>query len=717
MNRLARLAQRHPWRVIAAWVVLIVSLAPLALHLEDRLKAGGFEDPDGDSQQTARTLERAFGDPANFLQVVVRTDEGTPADVRDGVREAASTAGSTEHVTAVTTWRDDPALTADDGLTSMVLVGLDSDSTTTQNLVAPLRDDLASTSPESVEVDVTGAAALDYDLNVQSKADATRAELIAFPLLFLVLLLIFRSVVAMAVPLVLAGMTLVVTQGIGHVLTRFTDLSILFTNGVSLIGLAVAVDYSLFIVKRHREELEGSGSGAEAALATSMATAGHAVLFSGLAVVVALSSLLIPGLMVFTSIGLAGVVVTVVALAMSMSLLPAVLTVLGPRIDWGRLPRRRTGSAVVATSEASNRPRPGGRWRPVAVLLVLTAAFVAMAWPATGARLEVPVASADILPADADSRQGVEALRSSIGTASLFPIQAVVSGADPDAVTQAAAQFARSAQEVGGVERVALDPRTATDPDTGDAVARVALSTTLDPDSDGAHRLVEDLRSELAADGTPGVQATLGGATAGGADFDRVVVDSIPAILGAVVLATLALLGWAFRSWRLPVLALVLNGLVVGASLGLLTLYSRRVLDEDINSVTPVLLFAIMFGLSMDYLVIMISRMREHFAAGADHEAAIGRGLRQTAGLVNGAAVVMVAVFASFMSAEISIVRQLGLGLALAVVLDAVVVRMVLMPAALHVLGPRVWGRAARPATPTSSATVDPLDPELSGAR
>lgn len=723
MNRIARLAQRRPRWTIAAWLMLVIAMAPLAYHLEDRLRAGGFEDPAGESSQATRTLQRAFGDPANSLQVVVHTDDGTPADVRAGVRAAATVAEGTEHVTRVTTSSQDPSLASEDGRTSMILVALDADNTTTQNLVERLRDDLAATTPGDVEVDVTGAPALDYDLNVQSKADATRAELIAFPLLFLVLLVIFRSVVAMLVPLVLAGMALVVTQGLGNLLARVTDLSILYTNGVSLIGLAVAVDYSLFIVKRYGEELEASGETADTgppptiALTTAMATAGHAVLFSGLAVVVALATLLIPQLMVFTSIGLAGMIVTIVALAMSMTLLPAVLTMLGRRIDWGRLPRRR--SRDLAAEEATTRAGIGGRLRPAAVLLALTAAFVAMAWPVSDAKLQVPVASASILPADADSRQGIEALQSSLGTEMLFPIQAVVSGGAAETVTRTAADFARTSQTTDGVRRATVDPRTATDPETGDTIARVAIYTPLDPDSNAAHDLVEGLRATLAADATPGVRATLGGATAGGVDFDEVVVDSLPAILGAVFVATLALLGWAFRSWRLPVLALLLNGLVVGASLGLLTLFSREVLDEDINSVTPILLFAIMFGLSMDYLVIMISRMREHFSAGADHETAIRQGLRQTAGLVNGAAVIMVAVFASFMSAEISIVRQLGLGLALAVVLDAVVVRMVLMPSALRVLGPRVWGRTARPATPAPAvpARGDEPTPELAGAR
>lgn len=709
MSRITEWAMRHAWWTIAAWLLVAVAMLPLAATLEGQLKAGGFQDPNGESATATSTLHRVYGEPENSLQLVVRTDHGSRADVQAAVEQVASLARATPHIEHVTTAADNPALASNDGRTSLVALGVDADNTTTQNMVEGLRDEIARSVSGPVEVDVTGAPALDYDLNVQSKADATRAEMIAFPLLFIVLLLIFRSVAAMLVPLTLAGMTLVITQGIGNLLARVTDLSILYTNGVSLIGLAVAVDYSLFIIKRYRDELHEAPPGETAgpSLRTAMSTAGHAVVFSGLAVVVALSTLLIPRLMVFTSIGLAGVAVTLVALGMSMTLLPAVLTVLGRRIDWGRL-RSRSSAGRRPTTEPTD--APVSRWRAAAVLVLLVGAFVAMALPLTGMRLQVPVASASILPTSADSRQGVDALRDSLGTELLFPVQVVVSGQAAGQVRATADDLARWGQTLDDVTRAVVDDHEARD---GSAtVARVTLFTAADPDSDAAHELVRDVRDELTSVSGPGVSASVGGATAVGTDFDQAVVKAVPAILGAVTLATLLLLGSAFRSWRLPLLALGLNGLVVCASLGLLTLVSQQVLGEDVNSVTPILLFAIMFGLSMDYLVIMISRMREYFTAGLGHDLAIRRGLRQTAGLVNAAAVIMVAVFASFMSAQISIVRQLGLGLAVAVLLDAVIVRRYLMPAALQVLGPRVWGRQVTP-TVSNEAGEQPRPVDL----
>jgi RND superfamily putative drug exporter len=229
--------------------------------------------------------------------------------------------------------------------------------------------------------------------------------------------------------------------------------------------------------------------------------------------------------------------------------------------------------------------------------------------------------------------------------------------------------------------------------ESGRLLSRVVVVPAQGPDSDATHDLVRNLRDRLSGSGVS-VQVT--GATAHGVDYDDALVAALPAILGAVTLITLGLLARAFRSWRLPLLALFLNAMVVAASVGLLTLISQNALGQRIDSTTPVLLFAIMFGLSMDYMVIMIARMRERFVELGDHREAVLEGMRRTAGLVNGAAVIMVAVFLSFLAAKISVVQQLGLGLAIAVILDAVVVRLLVMPAALYLFGPRVWGRVAQ---------------------
>ncbi|WP_181139322.1 MMPL family transporter [Streptomyces sp. Ru72] len=729
------LSVRRPRTVIAAWLLLLALAAPFALQLEGALKAGGFSNPRGESVHAQRTLEQAFKEAPNSLLVVLHDPSGSVQGAVTQARQAVQRPG----VTAVTDERTHPEWVSKDGRTTFLQVGFTGDSTTVQNVVPDVRRDVRAAVGKGVEVDVTGGPALDYALNVHSKEDVTRAEMIAFPVLFVVLLLVFRSVVAMVVPLVLAGFTLAVTQALGYGMAQLTDINSLFGNIVSMVGLAVAVDYSLFIIKRFREEL-AEGRDAPAAVERSMRTVGHSVLFSGLAVVVALSALFIPRAMSFTSIALGGTAVAVVAVAMAMTLLPAVLSLLGHRINAGTL--RRRGKAAAAADAA---PQPGRfPGRPGLVLAALLVGFTALAWPATQLTLRVPVASASILPSGDSARVGMERIKKDIGIRAMFPVQVVLTAdaKDSSALLKTAtsvAEHARSANGADGVQAVstlglpagslpqALADGTGLDAagraavgqlwaKVGDTVVtRVLVTPDADPDSSAAHHLVSDLRSHLKSETGPGVTAELAGATATGSDFDSLVLHSVPLVVLTVALLSFLILFLAFRSTVLPLLALAFNLLVVGASLGFLALVASGT-DHSINSVTPLMLFAVMFGLSMDYMVIMIGRMREMRLDGAAHRDAVLGGLARTAGLVNGAAAIMVAVFVSFTSAQISIVRELGISLAAAVVLDAIVIRRLVMPATLLLLGDRVWGRKHRSAAPAADSVTGTAAEEAAGA-
>ncbi|WP_413757884.1 MMPL family transporter [Streptomyces sp. MMBL 11-3] len=759
MKKIVHLAVARPKAVIAAWLVLLALAVPFALQLEGALKTGGFSDPRGESVHAQRTLERAFDEAPNSLLVVLHSEDGSVEDAVAPAREAVRRDG----VSTVTDRTTHPEWLSEDGRTTFLQVGFTSDNTTVQNLVPDLQADVRDAVGEGVEADVTGAPALDYALNVHSKEDVTRAEMIAFPVLFVVLLLVFRSVAAMVVPLLMAGFTLMCTQAIGYGMTQFTDVNSLFTNIVSMVGLAVAVDYSLFIVKRFREEL-AEGHAVPDALDRTMRTVGHSVLFSGLAVVVALSALFIPRAMSFTSIALGGVAVSLVAVAIAVTLLPAVLALLGHRINWGTLRRRKNATAtadrtasdsatpdsVGTDSATAGRPAKGresaGRFsrRPGLVLAATVVAFAALAAPAAQLTLRVPVASADILPSDDSARIGMERIKQDIGVREMFPVQVVLS-ADRDqadtllASTTEVASYAESApgadkvqavtslglpaaelskaladpSALGAGERAALGQLWARDGER--LVTRVVVTPGADPDSSAAHHLVDDLRDHLGSRVDSGISVDLAGATATGSDFDDLVLRSAPLVVLSVALLSFLILLFAFRSVLLPLLALAFNIAVVGASLGVLALVTGND-DHSINSVTPLMLFAVMFGLSMDYMVIMISRMRESYLGGVPHRESVLGGLARTAGLVNGAAAIMVAVFASFTSAQISIVRELGISLAVAVVLDAVVIRRLVMPATLLLIGDRTWGRYRRTApqdrAPETTAPQQPGTPQ-----
>ncbi|MEV6699354.1 MMPL family transporter [Streptomyces sp. NPDC051453] len=736
MNRVIHFALARPRAVIASWLLVLLVSAPFALHLEGALKAGGFSSPRGASVHAQATLEKAFHEAPNSLLVVLHDKQGKVT----GQLPAARKAAERPEVSQVTDVRTHPDWVSKDGKTTFLQLSFHSDNTTVQNLVPTVRDDITAKVGHGTEVDVTGAPALDYALNVHSQQDVTRAEAIAFPVLFVVLLLVFRSVAAMVVPLALSGVTLAITQAIGYGLAKATDVNNLFVNIVSMVGLAVAVDYSLFIIKRFREELDEDQPVPDA-LKRTMSTVGHSVVFSGLAVAVAMSALFIPRAMSFTSIALGGLTVTVIAVAMATTLLPAVLVLLGHRINWGSLRRRKDKDSAPKKAPAAQ----AGRLvkRPALLLVVLVAAFAAIAYPATRLTWQVPVASATILPSDDSARIGIERIKKDIGLPAMFPVQVVLTAPDHDApallkATERITADAKRAPGADGVQSVttlgvppqAL-PQTLANGGTGlpaqsragltqlwapsgpgQLATRVVVTPDGDPDSASAHHLVNHLQDKARSVDHGTVTVRIAGSTATGSDFDQLVLDSVPLVVGTVALLSLLILLFAFRSLLLPLLALAFNAMVVAASLGVLALISGDS-EHTINSVTPLMLFSVMFGLSMDYMVIMISRMREmRINDGLSHHDSVLGGLARTAGLVNGAAVIMVAVFASFTTAQISIVRELGISLGVAVIVDAVVIRRLVMPATLLLIGDRVWGRALRRATDSADPAAPATSPD-----
>nr|WP_241732441.1 MMPL family transporter [Galbitalea soli] len=727
---MSALVTRRPWVVIGVWIAIVAGAAVIASGLDGSLKAGGFTNPRAEALVTQATLRDAFDEAPG--QLVVALDSTKP--VTDGMVQTVITelrrAGATTTQDASThpDWR------SSSGCTTLVVGGFDADDTTVQNSVPDLQRRLESAlrgqsaSGSHSAVYVTGQPALDYQLNVHSKADATRAEMIVFPVLIIVLLLVFGSVTAMIVPLLIAGSALALGSAAGALLGRGIDLSILYSNIVSMIGLAVAIDYSLFIIKRFREEL-AMGAEVRAAVQTAMQTAGRSVFFSGIAVAVALAALFIPRVMAFTSIALGGIVVTTAALLVTLTVLPAVLTVLGRRIDWGSIRgRRRLASASTSTHLGAG--ASSGLFRhPGLVTVVGVVALVIVALPISGISLQSPVASATVLPSTDPARKGLDVLAAKLGDRALFPVQVVMT-ASPRQGGEAllrdvatVSEFAADQRGAGDLTSVATlgapnaaiiaaaDAPESSSPlaaavhrlwstHNGRTVTRILIDPSEGPDSVSAHRLVTALRDRFGAtaNGSTGISASLAvaGATAQGVDFDSTLVDSMPLIALLVFALTFGMLLFAFRSVLLPVLALAFNGLVVAASLGILTFLLDRTGSAPINSVTPVLLFAVLFGLSMDYMVIIMARITEGFRSGLDYRAAVGQGVHATRTMVNSAAIIMIAVFASFATAEISIVREIGIGLAVAVAIDALVIRAVILPATLLLLGPRTLGASAQ---------------------
>lgn len=721
MKAITALAIRRPRTVLIAWALLFVVGALLALRLDGVLSGGGFTNPRAEALLAQETIEETFDEAPNQLVIVVDADAPlTPSDVARAADLTTDAGAET-----ITTPFDQPELGSDDGRTMAIIAGFTQDSTTVQNIVPKLQAALDE-SDIAGEAFVTGQPALDYQLNAHSKADALRAEIIVFPVLIVVLLFVFGSVVATLLPLLVAGSALMISLGFGTLATGVTEISNLYSNIVSMIGLAVAVDYSLFIIKRFREEL-GAGRSTPDAITATMSTAGHSVLFSGIAVALALSALFVPRVMALTSIALGGVVVSLVALGVTMLVLPAGLALLGPRIDAGRiplLPRRRT--PAPGRNIVTSRIRRPGLVGAAGVAVLALAAI-----PVFGLSLQSPVASATVLPSDDPARQGLELLERNIGQEGLFPVDVIVTfpaGTDPADALEATATASAWVADRAGADSVLdaasfapLGSPAATALEAGETppqlqrlwhaddagiAVRLLATTAEGPDSVSAHALVSDIRAGLADQLPDGARVAVTGATAQGLDFDETIIESIPLIAAIVLTLTFLMLAFAWRSVILPALALVFNLLVVGASLGVLTLLQGWMSDDPLNSVTPVLLFAVMFGLSMDYMVIIMSRMRELYRAGMPFEQSVLQGAARTRAMINSAALIMMAVFLSFTTAQISIVREIGIGLAIAVALDAVVIRMLVMPSILRALGPRSFGRRAESAAPPAAAEV-----------
>ncbi|WP_426747065.1 MMPL family transporter [Myxococcus faecalis] len=570
-----------------------------------------------------------------------------------------------------------------------------------------------------LETTLTGKVAFLAALNQLLEHDLLRAELISFPLALLVLLWVFRTVVAAMLPLVVGG--LAVLCGVAGVLllSRVTNMAQYTLNVVSLIGLGVAIDYSLFIVSRFRGEL-AEGLSTEAALVRTLDTAGRAVAFSGLAVTVGLSGLLFFHGSYLSAMGLGGALVVAFAVLFALTVLPALLSWLGPRVDKGRLPfGRGTGPVGVWHALAT--------WvmkHPWLVLLPTLALLLAMGLPFR--RLELAATDITALPPGTEARQGAQTL------ARLFPREAAtrvlvaVEFPSGDALTaeRSAALFDASRRMaalpgVVGVESaVDLSPgldkatyqqmaaappellpaevRAAREAYRAGSVAVLQVLTSAPPSSHQARELVRALRQErTVGDGT----LLVGGQTATDVDATEFLKENTPAAVGFVMGMTCIVLYVLLRSVVLPLKALLMNLLSLAGSFGALVWifqegHLHRLLRFEpgpIEPSLPILLFCALFGLSMDYEVLLLSRIREEWLRTGDNTHAVAEGLERTGGLITSAAAIMVAVFAAFALASVVVVKAMGLGMAIAVALDATLVRVLIVPAMMRLMGDWNW--------------------------
>jgi uncharacterized membrane protein YdfJ with MMPL/SSD domain len=578
-----------------------------------------------------------------------------------------------------------PTLVSRDGHRVLAVATLKADLATARDEFPALRAKLQS---PTLDVKATGAVAVYADINRTLDDDLKTSETVSLPLSLLVLLLVFGTLVAALLPVGVGLLAVVGGLALVDLLARQIDVSVYAVNIVSLIGLGVAIDYSLFLVSRFREELARAPD-VEQALATTVSTAGRATAFSGLTVAIGLLGLAFFRGLYFQTMGVAGALVVALAVLFALTFLPALLSLLGPRVD--RIPvrlwRRRADKGRFWERLARGVMR-----RPVLVLVPTLLVVVAAGTPFLQIRLAG--GGVEALPQDAESRLGADLLRAQFPGQGVNAITLVVEFAGQDAASPAAqAALASYGQAVAKLPGVVAPPAPA---GIGGHVAVLRVASSAPATSDAARELVRALR---ALPPPTGARALVTGTTAEDLDQIDLILGEAPAAIAFIVVTTYALLLLQTGSVLLPLKALVMNLLSIAASFGALVWIFQLgnlslPLDftpAPIDPALPVLMFCIVFGLSMDYEVLLLSRMREEYERTGDNADAVARGLAATGRLITSAALIMVLVFASFALARVTLIKAIGLGLAIAVAVDATIVRMLIVPATMRLLGRWNW--------------------------
>jgi putative drug exporter of the RND superfamily len=733
LGRLGRFTVRRRWYVIAAWVVLLGVMASFAPGLQDRLGSGGFEVPGSQSLAVQRDLERRFADQFPTTALVTVHDEARTVDdpafrsVLEGiagrVRAVPGVGGVESFLTT-----GSPTFVSPDRHTTYLVAGLSGDQNTQLDTVPEVAAAARQGVPAGVEVETGGAAAFYERLNEISRHDLEQAERVSFPITLLVLLLAFTSLVAAGLPIMLALVSLGVTLGALYFLAGVTDMNVYVTNTASIVGIGVGIDYALFVVTRFREELRRGRTVAEAVPVT-LATSGRAVVLSGATVIVALAGMFLVDIQAFRSMAIGSMSVVAVAVLAAVTLLPAVLSLVGHWVDRLRLP--------VLRPRAVQGEGFWHRWavrimrRPWAFMAAALVVLVLLAVPFAGIRLGQPGAA--ILPADESPRLATERLAAEFGAGVTGPMEILVDtpgGAGTRANLERVDRLTRALQADGAVVGVqsltSVLPRGDLDAyarlyanglggvapelapavtglanwDRGADLARITVVARDAPESEAAEDLVDRVRDQhVPAAGLAG-QARVGGATAGSLDLAREISGQLPVVVLAVLALSFVLLAMAFRSLVLPLQAIVMNLLSVGAAYGLIVAtfqwgWGEQLLgftsEGHIEVFVPLFLFSILFGLSMDYEVFLLSRIREEYLRSGDNELAVARGLESTARTITSAALVMVTVFAAFAAGRLVPFKEMGFGLAVAVLIDATLVRTILVPAVMRLAGRYNW--------------------------
>jgi uncharacterized membrane protein YdfJ with MMPL/SSD domain len=707
MNSLSDLLGRRRRWVIVAWLLVLLLALPLAARQTEHLTGGGFDVPGSDSMAASEAVQREFGGDSNGIAVLLRATPGSDA---------------TTHAAAVRRVRNAVAGTADVALPAPVAAAGVAELNRKGVAMLPLRSKLspdqlidpAATLREELDPGTAQAGVTTYlagqptiwaGMQELSKKDLSEAEAGGFPIVALILLVVFGSLAAAALPLALGFVSVIVTGALIYFISLQMNTSVFVTNMASMIGIGVAVDYSLFILARYREE-RAAGRGCDEARAEALSTSGLAVSFSGLAVIVSLAGLWMVDNQALRSMALGAMTVVAISILAATTLLPALIALLGDRVLPGgivasvlgffkRRVLRRPERAVGAESTFWARWTRTLMARPWTAVIGVSAVLLFLAIPVLS--LDTGTEPLKQFPTDSDVRVGNELASAQVGGGT-DPVQLVGSfGARGGAAERraATAAFVRRLEATPGVAAVAP-------PVFAPGAVLVKATPRAPSESDAAISLVKRLRDAVIPSTALARIATVnvGGETARGHDVRTLISGSMWKIVLFVLALSFLVLMAMLRSLLLPLKAVLMNLLSIGAAFGVLVaIFQWGWFDSllgfesqgALDTINVPLIFAVVFGLSMDYEVFLMSRIRERYMEHGDNERAVAEGLSTSARTISSAALIMTCVFAVFVLTGVPSIKELGLGCAVAIALDATLVRLVLVPAAMKLLGDWNW--------------------------
>ncbi|MDW3219581.1 MAG: MMPL family transporter [Acidimicrobiales bacterium] len=712
-TRLGNFAVRRRGVALTLTTIVLVIAAMLGPGVIDRLAGSGFDDPDADSVAARAELDRIFDTGFPDLVFLMETNVGTPnsgvvdrAVMRDAglafTEEIAAIDGTDDVVSYWST--GDPALRSIDERSALLLLRLpgDENDPAREELSIRLVEDYARVQRGPLAIRIAGRDAVFEHIGSIAESDLTRAELIAIPLTLLLLMVVFRTVVAALVPALVGIATLLGALLVLYLITAFTDVSIFAINLVTTLGLGLAIDYSLLVVSRFREE-RAAGYTVDTAVRRTVRTAGRTVAFSGLTVAVSLSALLIFPIYFLRSFAYAGIGVVAFALLMSLIAVPAALSLLGDRIESLTVRRRPRKRHVISIWRERADLVVDHPWRYLlggtAILVALAAPFALVEWGEADHRT---------LPADDAIRRTTEQILNQFDSSEANAIPMLALGNVDNAAVTA---HALAVSQLPGVTRVdsATGSFTAgaavvpADDGARDRFLRESEDATwfnivpsVDPISAAGERLVTDLRTL----DTPFAETLVGGGAASFVDTKAAILDNLPLAAALLFGSTYVLLFLTFGSLLVPLKAIVLNILSLGATFGMLVVVFQEGVGAGFLGVTAagttdlstvVLIFGIAFGLSMDYEVFLLSRIKEEYDASGHPQDSVVEGIDRTGPIISAAALLLTVTFLATATSSLAFVKMFGLGLAVAVVTDAFLVRITVVPALMTLAGKWNW--------------------------